>query len=214
MKNRINYGRKENKRTTGSHDPNGLTDITEGQMKTIYTQTHGAQRMYNRNNVFEGANTIRTNLPFISYFGIGLDGKFRGAFLNCAALETARVTSSIAYAADVSFMFERCPKLKKIIGQLDIRNITSDVNVARMFYQCGLLEDVRISSLKVNISFANSPLISLESLQFMITNAANTSPITVTVHADVYAKIQDETQTEWHALIASAQEKNITFATA
>lgn len=199
---------------TGFYELNGLTDITEEQMKTIYTQTHGVQRMYNRNNVFEGANTIRTNLPFISYFGIGLDGKFRCAFLNCAALETACVTSSIVYAADVSFMFERCPKLKKIIGQLDIRNITSDVNVARMFYQCGLLEDVRISSLKVNISFANSPLISLESLQFMITNAANTSPITVTVHADVYAKIQDETQTEWHALIASAQEKNITFATA
>lgn len=206
-------GAKYNEQT-GFYELNGLTDITEEQMKTIYTQTHGAQRMHNRNNVFEGAGIIRTNLPFISYFGIGLDGKFRCAFLNCAALETACVTSYIAYAADVSYMFERCPKLKKIIGQLDIRNITSNVNVTRMFYQCGLLEDVRISSLKVNISFAYSPLISLESLQYLITNAANTSPITVTVHADVYAKIQDETQTEWHALIASAQEKNITFATA
>jgi hypothetical protein len=206
-------GAKYNEQT-GFYELNGLTDITEEQMKTIYTQTHGAQRMHNRNNVFEGANTIRTNLPFISYFGIGLDGQFRCAFLNCAALETACVTSSIAYAADVSFMFERCPKLKKIIGQLDIRSITSDANVARMFSQCGLLEDVRISSLKVNISFAYSPLISIESLQYLITNAANTSPITVTVHADVYAKIQDETQTEWHALLAAAEAKQITFATA
>lgn len=199
---------------TGFYELNGLTDITEEQMKTIYIQTHGAQRMHNRNNVFEGAQTIRTNLPFVSYFGIGLDGKFRCAFLNCAALETACVTSSIAYAADVSFMFERCPKLKKIIGQLDIRNITSDANVARMFYQCGLLEDVRISSLKVNISFADSPLISLESLQYLITNAANKSPITVTVHSDVYDKIQDETNAEWHALIETAAAKQITFATA
>lgn len=199
---------------TGFYELNGLTDITEEQMKTIYIQTHGAQRMYNRNNVFERAGTIRTNLPFISYFGIGLDGKFRCAFLKCAALETACVTSSIAYAADVSYMFEGCLKLKKIIGQLDIRSITSDANVARMFSQCGLLEDVRISSLKVNISFAYSPLISIESLQYLITNAANTSPITVTVHADVYTKIQDEGQVDWHALIASAQEKNITFATA
>ena len=199
---------------TGFYELNGLTDITERQMKTIYIQTHGAQRMYNRNNVFESAGTIRTNLPFISYFGIGLDGKFRCAFLNCAALETACVTSSIAYAADVSYMFERCPKLKKIIGQLDIRNITSNVNVTRMFYQCGLLEDVRISSLKVNISFAYSPLISIESLQYLITNAANASPITVTVHADVYAKIQDEGQVDWHALIETAAAKQITFATA
>lgn len=199
---------------TGFYELNGLTDITEEQMKVIYTQTHGAQRMHNRNNVFEGSRTIRTNLPFVSYFGIGLDGQFRCAFLNCAALETACVTPSIAYAADVSFMFERCPKLKKIIGQLDIRSITSDANVTRMFYQCGLLEDVRISSLKVNISFANSPLISLESLQYLITNAANTSSITVTVHADVYAKIQDETNAEWHALIETAAAKQITFATA
>ena len=199
---------------TGFYELNGLTDITEEQMKTIYIQTHGAQRMYNRNNVFESAGTIRTNLPFISYFGIGLDGKFRCAFLNCAALETACVTSSIAYAADASYMFERCPKLKKIIGQLDIRNITSNVNVTRMFYRCGLLEDVRISSLKVNISFAYSPLISIESLQYLITNAANTSPITVTVHADVYAKIQDEGQVDWHALIETAAAKQITFATA
>lgn len=199
---------------TGFYELNGLTDITEEQMKTIYIQTHGAQRMYNRNNVFESTGTIRTNLPFISYFGIGLDGKFRCAFLNCAALETACVTSSIAYAADASYMFERCPKLKKIIGQLDIRNITSNVNVTRMFYQCGLLEDVRISSLKVNISFAYSPLISIKSLQYLITNAANTSPITVTVHADVYAKIQDEGQVDWHALIETAAAKQITFATA
>lgn len=199
---------------TGFYELNELTDITEEQMKVIYVQTHGAQRMYNRNNVFEGANTIRTNLQFRNNFSIGLDGKFRCDFFNCSVLEVAYVSPSIMYADNTAYMFERCPKLKKIIGILDIRNITSDVNVARMFYQCGLLEHVRISSLKVNISFAYSPLISLESLQYLITNAANTSLITVTVHADVYAKIQDETNAEWHALIETAAAKQITFATA
>ena len=199
---------------TGFYELNGLTDITEEEMRTIYIQTHGAQRMYNRNNVFEGANTIRTNLRFRNNFPIGLDGKFRCAFFNCSVLEVACVSLSIIYADNTAYMFDRCPKLKKIIGILDIRNITSDVNVVRMFYQCGLLEHVRISSLKVNISFAYSPLISLESLQYLITNAANTSPITVTVHADVYAKIQDESQVDWHALIEAATAKQITFATA
>ena len=69
-------------------------------------------------------------------------------------------------------------------------------------------------NLKDNISFSNSPLLSLESLQYLITNAANTSPITVTVHADVYDKIQDEGQVDWHALIETAAAKQITFATA
>lgn len=199
---------------TGFYELNGLTDITEAQMRTIYSQTHGAQRMYNRNNVFEGANTIRTNLQFLNNFSIGLDGKFRCAFFNCSVLEVAHVTSSTIYADNVAYMFEGCPKLKKIIGFLDIRNVTSSFNITRMFYKCGLLENVRISNLKVNISFAYSPLISLKSLQYLITNASNTSPITVTVHADVYAKIQDESQVDWHALIETATAKQITFATA
>lgn len=83
-----------------------------------------------------------------------------------------------------------------------------------MFYQCFALVFVSLRGVKYDISFSDSPLISLESLQFMITNAANTSPITVTVHADVYAKIQDETNAEWHALIETAAAKQITFATA
>lgn len=84
----------------------------------------------------------------------------------------------------------------------------------KMFYQCFALVSVRLRGVKYDISFSDSPLISLESLQFMITNAANTSPIIVTVHADVYAKIQDESNADWHALIEAATAKQITFATA
>lgn len=199
---------------TGFYELNGLTDITEEQMRSIYIQTHGAQRMHDRSNVLEGATTIRTNLPFRNNFGIGLDGKFRCTFLQCSSLEVACVTSSVVYAANVAYMFESCLKLKKVIGILDVRNITDSIYVTRIFLGCELLEDVRIANLKVNISFAQSPLLSLESLQYLINNAANTSAITVTVHADVYAKIQDESNTDWHALLALAQEKQITFATA
>ena len=199
---------------TGFYELNGLTDITEAQMRIIYIHTHGAQRMYNRNNVFEGASTIRTNLPFRNNFGIGLDGKFRCAFVNCSALEVAYISSAIIYADNAAYMFEGCRKLGKVIGILDIRNVTSNSYETRIFYNCELLEYVRISNLKVSISFAQSPLLSLESLQYLINNASNTSAITVTVHADVYAKIQDESNTDWHSLLALAQEKQITFATA
>lgn len=199
---------------TGFYELNGLTDITEAQMRTIYIQTHGVQRMHNRSGVLEGVTTIRTNLPFRNIFGIGLDGEFRSTFLQCSSLEVACVASSVVYAANVSYMFESCLKLKKVIGILDVRNITDSTYVTRIFLGCKLLEYVRIASLKVNISFAQSPLLSLESLQYLINNATNTSAITVTVHADVYAKIQDEGQADWHALIAAGQAKNITFTTA
>lgn len=200
---------------TGFYELNGLTDITEEQMRSIYIQTRGAQRMHDRRNVLEGASTIRTNLPFRNTFGIGLDGVFRCAFFNCTNLEVAHVGKSVIFASSVSYMFEGCRKLKKVIGGLDIRNVGGGSNTTtRMFLGCELLEDVSVINLKIDISFANCPLINLASLQHLITNASNTSPITVTVHAGVYAKIQDETNAEWHALIETAAAKQITFATA
>ena len=200
---------------TGFYELNGLTDITEEQMRSIYIQTHGAQRMHDRRNVLEGVSTIRTNLPFRNTFGIGLDGVFRCAFFNCTNLEVAHVGKSVIFASSVSYMFEGCRKLKKVIGGLDIRNVGGGSNTTtRMFLGCELLEDVSVINLKIDISFANCPLINLASLQLLITNASNTSPITVTVHSDVYDKIQDETNVEWHALIETAAAKQITFATA
>lgn len=83
-----------------------------------------------------------------------------------------------------------------------------------MFYQCFALVSVSLRGVKYDISFSDSPNISINSLQFLITSASNASPITVTVHANVYAKIQDETNAEWHALIETAAAKQITFATA
>ena len=41
----------------------------------------------------------------------------------------------------------------------------------------------------------------------------NSKAITITVHPDVYAKLTDESNADWHALMASAAAKNITFAT-
>ena len=107
-------------------------------------------------------------------------------------------------------MFYRCTKLHTILGELRVSGIT---NLNNIFTGCSVLANIKVKQLKANISLADSPLISLESLQYLITNAANTSVITVTVHADVYAKIQDESNTDWHALLAAAEAKQITFAT-
>lgn len=42
--------------------------------------------------------------------------------------------------------------------------------------------------MKVDISFADSPLLSKESLLFMINNCASNATFTITLHPDVYAK--------------------------
>ena len=90
-----------------------------------------------------------------------------------------------------------------------------------MFSNCLMLADLTMVGLNRSISFADTPLLSYDSLKFLVDNAANTSAITVTVHADVYAKLSgtaadygDNTKEEWMAVMASATEKNISFATA
>lgn len=199
---------------TGFYELNGLTDITEEQMRGIYVKTNEMDKYSDLTSSYPGAK-IRANLGFyentyrfqksISIFDAFRGGQFEVLKLGANSLNYRTPVSNVNSA------FTACRKLTKIIGVLDFSKITSDVNYT--FGSCEKLNSVFIKNLKISIPFSDSPLLSLESLQYLITNAANTSAITVTVHADVYAKIQDESQADWHALITLAQEKQITFAT-
>lgn len=51
------------------------------------------------------------------------------------------------------------------------------------------LEVLEISNLKISLDLSKCPLINLASWQGLVTNAVNTSTITVTVHPEVYAKL-------------------------
>lgn len=198
---------------TGFYELNGLTDITEEQMRNIYVYTSGAINQNDLSGKFSNL-PIRTNLPFKansgSYFG---DASIGAMFVKNHTIEVINIGSTV-YPNYIGYAFAQCDKLRKILTVINLNSYNLGKPITTMFQGCILLEYVRIQKIRQSILFSNSPLLSLESLQYLITNADNTLAITVTVHADVYAKIQDETQTEWHALIASAQEKQITFATA
>lgn len=203
---------------TGFYELNGLTDITEEEMKTIYLQTHVMDKLQSFRGVFAGTK-FRTNLGFNRSLMQTNSRQFQfyDSFRENKSLEVLRISygdtdvqrSMIVEHLGYAFYF--CVKLRKIIG---IIRLDKSSGVTSAFDHCLELQDVKLYGLLTNISFAYSPLISLESLQYLITNAANTSPITVTVHADVYAKIQDESNADWHSLLSAAQEKQITFATA
>lgn len=105
--------------------------------------------------------------------------------------------------------FMRCDALREIDTPIQF---TASPDSA--FNSCASLEEVRIYKIAYNISFASSPLLSLASLRYLVENAANTKAITLTVHADVFAKLTDESNTEWHAVAVAALAKNITIASA
>lgn len=198
---------------TGFYELNELTDITEKQMRNIYVYTSGAINQNDLTGRFSNL-PIRTNFPFKansgSYFG---DANIRAMFVKNHTIEVVNI-GSVVYSKQIGYAFAQCDKLRRVLTIINLNGYSTSKSITTTFQGCILLEYVRIQKIRSNISFSDSPLLNLKSLQYLITNADNPSAITVIVHADVYAKIQDETQTEWHALIASAQERNITFATA
>ena len=124
--------------------------------------------------------------------------------------------------AELQGAFDGCWNLREILSE--IRSPTAFDNYT--FRECRSLTEIRISRLLYDVCFADSPLLSLASFQYLVTNAANTSAITVTVHADVFAKLTgdmtneaaaaltDDEKAAWAAVLEAACAKNISFATA
>ena len=87
------------------------------------------------------------------------------------------------------------------------------------------LEEFSGAMLKCSISVSGCPKLNLHTFQFMVNNASNTSPITIEVHPDVYAKLTSDTTNvaaaalapeelaKWQQVLTDAAAKNISFAT-
>lgn len=161
---------------------------------------------------------VRTNLPLYSQWGINLT---RFAEYN-TSLEVANV-NCVINGGYTTYAFYGCKNLREIRGP--IRHIVAKID-GSAFLDCPKLESLDLRKLKSNLLLSNSPLLKLDSLDSIVTNAANgTTEITITVHADVYAKLTGDTTNEaaaaltadelsqWQALLAKAAGKHITFAT-
>lgn len=110
--------------------------------------------------------------------------------------------------ASIGFL-EHCKKLRFVFSKNGLK-IFSNVS----FAGCPKLEFVQlIPNGRYDINLVDSPLISLTSFQFMVSKVTITSGVTITVHPDVYAKLTDESNEEWHQVLLDAAEKNINFAT-
>lgn len=168
---------------------------------------------------------IRTNLPSPLRSGDwGNGGYFSGSTVElcaeCPELEVLNlsvrkggiVIRHLPNAATIS----NCPKLRKIIGVIDLGEVNNSKSSwgKQPFYNLPELVEARIYMLGASIDLSTCPKLSVASYQYCIQRGRTmTSPITVTVHPDVYAKLTDETNTEWHQVLIDAAAKNITFAT-
>lgn len=185
---------------TGYFELNGLTDLTAEDMEQILT--FGMFPIKTNNGI--NLPKIRTNIAVENGAGY-ITHDLSRIFMDCAKLEVAKVGLCGYNITSATYLFCNCPKLKKVIGAIYLRTPFTTVNMATNFKRLPLLETIQIST-AVSFAIEDSPLLSLESMQFIVDNATNTKPITVTLHPDAYARLTSE-------LLTAASAKQITFAT-
>lgn len=154
---------------------------------------------------------IRTNLWQMWY----MDGTVVGqrCFYKCANIEVA-CASYLRVGTDT---FSHCPKLHTIIGPL-----YGDGNNPAPFRGCASLVNLPGLVWNGNLDISDSPLLSLASVSALIDKGKEGA--TITVHADVFAKLTgdttneaaaaltDEEKTAWAAVLTAATSKYISFA--
>lgn len=194
---------------TGYFELNGLVDITYKEAVLIYANR---RHLSLDNHGFYSSSTARTNLLPSTQNGLfGYTRSLEYSFSSCKNMEVIRLApNTLTVYSSMVRTFNQCVKLRKILGAI---NVLMKPNLTEAFALCSLLEEVQIKGLTQNLSFSDSPLLSLDSLSYLVAQSAASKPITVTVHPEVYAKLADASNTEWHPLMAQATAKQITFAT-
>lgn len=199
---------------------NGLTDMSYREALEIYNfSSPGLLSASTREHVFFRSK-LRTMLPI---YEANVQKNWKQAFFGSPNLEVVSFSPGAANVVDGRQMFSYCPKLKRILPGVNAENC----NATGMFEYCYALEEAKLMNIKNSVSFAWSPFLSLESLEYIIDNRPTyfTNAITITVHPDVYAKLTGDTSNAaaaaltaeelaaWQQIVADAAAKNISFAT-
>lgn len=167
---------------------NGLGDITNEQIRNIYNTTINFGISPSMGEALKMAS-VRTN--FFLYFRQGTSAtEMYQTFYN-ANIEVGKIclryniTSTIY---NIRFFATSNHKTRHFIGICDLQKISSANNVQYAFDDCTLLKTINIKNLKVSLEFPNSSMLTTKSILYMINNEKATSAITITLHADVYAR--------------------------
>lgn len=230
----------------GHYDPDKEKPFVGNKVEMTYEEAQEVMAFYpaastefyweSRPTVFAGSK-IRTIFP-IDIHRSGGETRLGHAFSGCEKLEVAIFNPNkkpgpyFCGAKDCNNMFWDCRNLRKVVGLW----VTFYSNIYAMFACCRSLEELELFNLNNNLEIRESPLIRRSSLELIVRERyakgrhvhdgdAETADITITVHADVYAKLTGDTTNAaaaaltaeelaaWQQLLTDAAEKKITFAT-
>lgn len=210
----ISAGAKYNE-ATGFYELNGLTDITEEEMRTIYAKTWGWWIALPNLSGF-GDASVRTNIPCPdykrTYYQINCD--LGSSFSLTQSMDKLEVLNFIPlkYPSDtftklsirnMNWMCQGDTKPLTIMGILDVGRVPDNNSLSIG----GNIKTINIKNLSKNIKFYNSNVLTKESVLYMINNSAATSAITIGLNKAVYDVLKDDAD----IIAALAEKTNITL---
>lgn len=200
---------------TGYYELNGLTDITEEQMRVIYEKTWGWWIGLPNLSGF-GDSSARTNIPCPDYkrtyyqSNVNLSSSFAttGNLDNLEVLNFIPTQYPNNFSIKLSmramnWMCQGNAKPLTIMGTFEVGGVpdNNSLNIG------GNIKTINIKNLSKNIRFYGSKVLSKESVLYMINNSAATSAITIGLQQAVYDVMKDDAD-----IIAALTEKtNITL---
>lgn len=173
---------------------NGLGDITNEQILKIYNL--GNSRIFRGSTLKDYIiDPVRTNIPrknlLLNNAKKAID--INEVVMNNSDIAAVQFSSYLEYpvylTGSMSYTFYNCGQLMSINNVLNVANVTT---FSQAFGLCPNLIYVYMQSLNRSVSFSSSSKLSKASLLYMIQNAAPTSAITITLHADAYARLAND----------------------
>ena len=207
----ISAGAKYNEQT-GCYELNGLTDITEEEMRIIWQEDLSGWYRKGRTNLTRNISAK------------GNTGGYNGGIdIACICIGNKNLQvfnlGADCFARYMESAFRECSNLETIDTRFRVVPYDTSLGI-NTFRGCIKLKDVRFNNhylrMKATLNLYDSPLISKESVLSAITTTDNASAtsagfLTITLHADAYARLKDDAD-----IIAALEAKNgvVTLASA
>lgn len=189
---------------TGYYEKGSITDLTENDMANIfatYTYSYSTE---------EGAYAYSSAraTPTFNVYGI-TSAAYTFAYSGIELVDYGSLLSYWISGYAVGIFFQ-CTALREIVGAIDLGEVTY---LSNMFFNCSALESVKIENLSSDINLGYSPLLTAESVHYLIIHADDSADRRLTLHADCLDRIYEDALFEYN-LDKFASQYNVSIAVA
>ena len=229
QENGVNWNEEDDEYHKVSDDNKALygvltaSNISTYKNRIVYLPKIDTSGVGNMNRMFSNCYSL-TTIPLLDTSGVT---NMSNMFPNCSSLTTIPLLDT-SKVMRMDYMFSNCSSLT-VIPHLDTSSVT---NMSYMFYNCASLTAIPLldTSSRTDMSYmlsncaslttanlkgvakalqlSNSPLLSKESLLYIINNEATPSAITITLESYAYTRLANDPD----IVEALANHPNITIA--